>query len=177
MPNEQLDTIRRNLAENPIFPADANLDQIREIFDNMGNSLPQTGNISDTVISDQKFRGMWVEVKDTQPQRAILYIHGGGFVTGSPKSHHELMSRLAVSANAKVLGLDYRRAPENTFPAPIEDIMSAYRWMLESGIEPKQIVIAGDSCGGGLSIAALISIRDEGLPQPACAACLSPWSD
>ena len=109
MPNEQLDTIRKDLAENPIFPADANLDQIREIFDNMGNSLPQTGNISDTVISEQKFRGMWVEVKDTQPQRAILYIHGGGFVTGSPKSHHELMSRLAVSANAKVLGLDYRR--------------------------------------------------------------------
>ena len=76
MPNEQLDTIRKNLAENPIFPADANLDQIREIFDNMGNSLPQTGNISETVISEQKFRGMWVEVKDTQPQRDILYIHG-----------------------------------------------------------------------------------------------------
>ena len=145
MSNEQLDTIRKNLAENPIFPADANLDQIREIFDNMGNSLPQTGNISDTVISEQKFSGMWVVVKDTEHQRAILYIHGGGFVTGSPKSHHELMSRLAVSANAKVLGLDYRRAPENTFPAPIEDIMSAYRWMLESGIEPKKIVIAGDS--------------------------------
>ncbi len=153
------------------------MDQIREIFDNMGNSLPQTMNISDTIISEQKFSGMWVEVKDTEPQRAILYIHGGGFVIGSPKSHHELMSRLAVSANAKALGLDYRRAPENTFPAPIEDIMRAYRWMLESDIEPKQIVIAGDSCGGGLSIATLISIRDEGLPQPACAACLSPWSD
>ena len=177
MPNEQLDTIRKNLAENPIFPTYANLDQIREIFDNMGNSLPQTMNISDPIISEQKFSGMWVEAKDTEPQRAILYIHGGGFVIGSSKSYHELMSRLAVSANAKALGLDYRRTPENTFPAPIEDIMSAYRWMLESDLEPKQIVIAGDSCGGGLSIAALISIRDEGLPQPACAACLSPWSN
>ena len=86
---------------------DAKLDKIREIFDNMGNSLPQTMNISDTIISEQKFSGMWVEVKDTETQRAILYIHGGGFVIGSPKSHHELMSRLAVSVNAKVLGLDY----------------------------------------------------------------------
>ncbi len=139
MPNEQLDTIRKNLAENPIFPTDANLDQIREIFDNMGNSLPQTINISDTIISEQKFSGMWLEVKDMEPQRAILYIHGGGFVIGSPKSHHELMSRLAVSVNAKVLGLDYRRAPENTFPDPIEDIMRATDGCLNQILNPNKL--------------------------------------
>ncbi|MYA61651.1 MAG: alpha/beta hydrolase [Dehalococcoidia bacterium] len=106
-----------------------------------------------------------------------LYLHGGGYVIGSPKTHREFARRLSAASQAQVLVIDYRLAPESPFPAPVEDAISAYRWLMSEGYAPERIAIAGDSAGGGLTVAILVSIRDQGLPMPACGVCLSPWVD
>ena len=108
---------------------------------------------------------------------ATLYLHGGGYVIGSPRTHREFARRLSASSQAQVLVIDYRLAPEDPFPAPVEDAVTAYRWLLDEGYAPERLSIAGDSAGGGLTAATLVSIRDQGLPLPACGVCLSPWVD
>lgn len=109
--------------------------------------------------------------------RAVLYLHGGGYSFGSPRSHRDLACFLSKAAQAQVFTLDYRLAPEHPFPAAVEDATSAYRWLLAQGFDARRIAIAGDSAGGGLTFATLVAIRDAGLPRPACATPLSPWLD
>jgi acetyl esterase/lipase len=118
-----------------------------------------------------------VSAEGASEDTATLYLHGGGYVIGSPKTHREFARRLSAASRAQVLVIDYRLAPENPFPAPVEDAVSAYRWLLSEGYAPERIAIAGDSAGGGLTVATLVSIRDQGLPMPACGVCLSPWVD
>ena len=108
---------------------------------------------------------------------ATLYLHGGGYVIGSARTHRELAKRLSAATGGAVLTPDYRLAPENPFPAAVEDAVSAYEWLLDQGRAPETLSIAGDSAGGGLAVAALLSLRDRWLPMPSCAACLSPWVD
>lgn len=109
------------------------------------------------------------------PKRALLYLHGGGYCQGSPTSHRPLAARLAAAIGCPALVPDYRLAPEHRFPAAVDDAVKAYRHLLGEGVEPGRIVIAGDSAGGGLTIAAAIAIRDGGLPQPGCLFAISPW--
>jgi epsilon-lactone hydrolase len=108
---------------------------------------------------------------------AILYIHGGGFAVCSITSHRDLAERLACATNAMVLLLDYRLAPENPFPAALDDCVGAYQWLLSQGHEASSVAIAGDSAGGNLVLATLLAIKQRLLPRPACAAMLSPWVD
>ena len=110
-------------------------------------------------------------------QRTILYFHGGGYVMGSPLSHRHLTGRLALAAKARILSVGYALAPEHPFPAAVNDGLKAYRWLLDRGHAPQRIAIAGDSAGGGLTVATLLAARDAGLPLPAAASLISPWSD
>jgi monoterpene epsilon-lactone hydrolase len=119
----------------------------------------------------------WVRVPGAQTDVAILYLHGGAFVMGSPATHRELAARLSASANAQVLVLDYRLAPEYSFPAAMQDAISAYRWLLNQGYTEKRIAIGGDSVGGGLTLQALIALRDEGSTLPSAAFFLSLVTD
>jgi phosphinothricin tripeptide acetyl hydrolase len=99
-------------------------------------------------------------------------------VIGSPRSHRHLAAAIARAAGARALLLDYRRAPEHPFPAAVDDALAAYRWLLESaGVAPGSVVVAGDSAGGGLTVATLLAARDAGLPQPGAGVCISPWVD
>lgn len=110
--------------------------------------------------------------------RAILYLHGGGYIEGSIISHQDLAHRISKISETKVLILDYRLAPEHLFPAALEDSTCAYEWLINSeGYNPKNLIIAGDSAGGGLTIATLVKLRDQGTFLPAAAVCLSPWTD
>jgi acetyl esterase/lipase len=109
--------------------------------------------------------------------RQILYLHGGGYVIGSPRSHRPMCARLAAEAGCPVLVPDYRMGPENPFPAAVEDGVKAWRHLLEAGIDPARMVIAGDSAGGGLTLATALALRDAGLPQPAGLFCISPWAN
>ena len=114
---------------------------------------------------------------DSTGGNTLLYFHGGGYVMGSPVSHRHLTARIALAAGARVLSVDYALAPENPFPAAVKDGVKAYRWLLDKGHAPERIAIAGDSAGGGLTMATLLAARAEGLPMPAAAALISPWTD
>ena len=109
--------------------------------------------------------------------RVLQYTHGGGYVFCSAASHRRLAGHIAKAIGCRALVLDYRLAPEHPHPAPVNDAIAAYRWLLAQGIQPQHIAFSGDSAGGGLVLGALVKARDEGLPQPAGAVPLSPWTD
>jgi acetyl esterase/lipase len=118
-----------------------------------------------------------ISAPGVRQDRGVLYLHGGGYVLGSLNTHAELMGRLAKACRAPVLGLDYRLAPEHPFPAAVDDAVAGYDRLLANGITPDRIVIAGDSAGGGLTLACLLALKAQGKPQPAGAVLLSPWTD
>lgn len=120
----------------------------------------------------------WISAPEAKDDNIILYLHGGGYISGSINSHRELMSRISRTSKARVLIIDYRLAPEYPFPAAVEDAYSVYRWLIEDQkIAPNNLIIAGDSAGGGLTLATLINLRDKGIALPAAAVGLSPWTD
>jgi monoterpene epsilon-lactone hydrolase len=120
---------------------------------------------------------LWVDAQDPPPARTVIFLHGGGFLFLTAARFAPVMAEVARHAAARCLGIDYRRAPEHPFPAPLEDTVTAYRWLLDQGADPASIAFAGDSAGGGLVISVLMAIRDRGLPAPAAGACISPWTD
>ena len=111
------------------------------------------------------------------PGKALLYLHGGGHVIGSLKSHRHLVSRLAVAAGVAAFHIDYRLAPEHPYPAALEDALKVYKQILATGIAPEDMVVGGESAGGNLATALLLKVRADGLPQPAGLYLLSPWLD
>ena len=110
-------------------------------------------------------------------ERAVLYLHGGGYCIGSIATHRNLGGLLAIAVGSPVVLLDYRLAPEHPFPAAVDDALAAYQDLLDRGIQADHIAVAGDSAGGGLVVALLVAARDADLPLPAAAVCLSPWVD
>jgi acetyl esterase/lipase len=109
--------------------------------------------------------------------RVVFYLHGGGYVAGSPRAYRTLWSGIATAAGARGLAPSYRLAPESPFPGAVQDALSAYRDLLQQGVQPENIAVAGDSAGGGLAVALLVAARDEGLPMPSSVTLLSPWTD
>jgi acetyl esterase/lipase len=107
----------------------------------------------------------------------VLYLHGGGYVFGSTRTHAALVARISLAAPARVLAPNYRLAPEHPFPAAIDDVVAVYEWLLAQGIPPSRIVVSGDSAGGGLSMSLLLRLRDADRPLPAGAALICPWVD
>lgn len=119
----------------------------------------------------------WVTPDDCVPGRAVVYLHGGGYATGSLDSSRSLFTHLARAARARLLAVDYRLAPENPFPAAVDDAVAAYRFAVAAGHQPEVTALCGDSSGGGLALATLVALRSEGEPLPAAAVCMSPWTD
>jgi acetyl esterase/lipase len=123
--------------------------------------------------------GEWIEREaGGEPKgRTILYFHGGGYFFCSPQTHRAITVNLATRADARVLAPDYRLAPEHRFPAAVEDAVASYRGLLADGVPARNIVVGGDSAGGGLAIALLLSLREAGLALPTGAVLFSPWTD
>jgi acetyl esterase/lipase len=120
----------------------------------------------------------WIWVGVERPSSpTVLYLHGGAYVAGSLHSHRGFVSRLAQALGAAALPLDYRLGPEHPFPAALDDALAGYRWLLAQGADPAQVVVAGDSAGGGLALALLVALRDAGDVLPAAATLISPWTD
>jgi len=119
----------------------------------------------------------WIVPPEAASDRVILYLHGGGYVMGSIATHRATIARIARASKARALALEYRLAPEHKFPAAVEDSVAAYKWLIAQGYKPGKIVIAGDSAGGGLTLATLLSIRDSKLPMAAAGVAISPWAD
>jgi monoterpene epsilon-lactone hydrolase len=122
-------------------------------------------------------KGEWVRTPELTARRLILYFHGGGYVAGSPESHRPLIARLCLAAQATAFSPAYRLAPEFRFPAGLRDGIDAYRYIIQRGVDPTSIVIAGDAAGGGLVFALLLAIRNAGLAMPAACVAMSPWAD
>ncbi len=134
-------------------------------------------NINVTKIETGRTKAEWIEPPSVQQHRVILYLHGGGYCIGSPNTHRSLLARLCEASSARGLLVDYRLAPTYKFPAAVEDALDSYQWLLGQGIDPKSIVIAGDSAGGGLAISTCMALRDASAPLPAAIVAMSPWTD
>lgn len=120
----------------------------------------------------------WVTVGDSaQSKQVVMYFHGGAFMVGSPSSHRDLAWRLSQSSGMKVLVVDYRLTPEHIFPAPLDDAIAVYEWLLNNGYENSDIAFAGDSAGGNMTLSVMLAAKDKSLPLPAAGICISPWAD
>ena len=175
MANQEIAAIRAMLAQAPA--GERSWEEMRSGYDGIGAQFPTAGDVTLTRVDAGGVPAEWGEAPGADKNRAILYLHGGGYVIGSIASHRHLVSELGRAAGTRTLALDYRLAPEAPFPAAVDDALAGYRFLLKAGIKPSSIAIAGDSAGGGLTVATLLAARDAGLPQPACGFCISPWVD
>jgi epsilon-lactone hydrolase len=153
------------------------LAELRANYEEIASHHSLPGGISYKPVDVGGVSAEWLNGPSPNDQDAILYLHGGCYATGSVETHRDLMTRLAISASMRVLGLNYRLAPLYPFPAAVEDAAAAYRWLLARGFEPSRIAIAGDSAGAALAIAATITVREQRSPLPGAIVCLSPWVD
>lgn len=172
-------TFERLLGKLAALPPQTSLTlrELRAQYDAAERSFDVAPGCSVDVLSDGPLRGERIRA-DRCASGAMLYLHGGGYVIGSPRSHRHLASDLARATGLAVHVLDYRRAPEHPFPAALDDGVAAVRELLDSGaVTPDRLLIAGDSAGGGLTVATLVALREAALPMPAAAVCLSPWVD
>ncbi len=119
----------------------------------------------------------WVAAPGCDAQRAVLYLHGGGYAIGSIATHRRLAYDISAASGARILVIDYRLAPEHPFPAAVDDATTAWSWLLQQGFAASRLAIAGDSAGGGLTLATLVNLRDRKLGLPGCAVMISPWVD
>jgi len=122
-------------------------------------------------------RAELVVAPNADPERTLVYFHGGAYTAGSIGSHRALATELSRVCGLRVLNVDYRRAPEHPHPAAVEDAVAAARFLWKQGVAPERTAFAGDSAGGGLTVASLVALRDAGHPLPAAGVCLSPWTD
>lgn len=137
--------------------------------------LPEGIEISP--VSVDGFYAEWILPSQATKDKVILYTHGGGYVSGSCNDHRAIVAKLVKAIDVGALLFEYRLAPEHPFPAALEDSVAAYRWLLAQGISPSQIILVGESAGGGLCLATLIALRDKSIPLPAAAVAISPWTD
>jgi acetyl esterase/lipase len=159
------------------MPEHPTVDEMRKGFELLATKFPLTLDVQVVHVDAAGVPAAWVEAPGIDPGRVVLYLHGGGYVIGSITTHRELAGRLSRATAARVLIIDYRLAPEHPYPAAVEDATTAYRWLLQHGATPARTVIAGDSAGGGLTVATLLALRDAGDALPAAGICLSPWTD
>jgi len=161
----------RGKPENPtVAEMRARIEEVGERF-----PAPEEAEIAPVTVAGRPAE--WVAAPGAHADRAVLYLHGGGYVIGSCNTHRNLAYNLSAASKARVLLLDYRLAPEEPFPAPVEDAVGAYGWLLGEGFAAGRLAVAGDSAGGGLTVAALVALRYRGQPMPAAGLCLSPWVD
>jgi len=172
----QLDSLVTLLRTRPA-PATQDVIESRARFEKMGGFLGGAPDAKCEKVDVDGVPAEWVSAPDVDASRAVLYLHGGGYAIGSINTHRRLAFDISAASGARVLLLDYRLAPEHPFPAAVDDAATAWRWLLKQGFANTKLAIAGDSAGGGLTIATLVNLRDRKLGLPACAVAISPWVD
>src|SRR5688572_32621320 len=150
------------------------LSERRAAMEQGAASMPQPANTTFEDVDAAGVPSEWVTAKGAADDRAVLYLHGGSYSVCSHRTHRRQTAAISKDAGVRVLAPDYRLAPENPFPAALEDAVAVYRWLIDGGTSPEHLAVAGDSAGGGLSIATLVAARDAGLPMPAAAVVISP---
>lgn len=153
------------------------VNEARGYLDSVAVHSRALGQVSTTNVVQGDIKGSWVTPKNQDSAVTIFYLHGGGYAFYPKSFYDNLAAMIAFSARSKLFAADYRLSPEHKFPSQIEDAIKAYRWLLGEGVDPRRLVVAGDSAGGNLTLALLLSLRDLKLPLPALAICLSPATD
>jgi len=177
MSQQELDAVLAFIAESGDLSS-GTLEEQRAQFNANGEMIPVPDDVTIEEVDAGGRPAFWITGPKSRPDHVILYLHGGGYVLGSPLSHRALTIALAEAAEATVVSLDYRLAPENIYPAAVEDAVNAYQWLVkDKGIAPGKIAVSGDSAGGGLSAATLMLLRDRELGEPAAGMLISPWAD
>lgn len=155
----------------------ATIDDFRRVFEEFCDQLEIPDDAEFETVSAGGVPALWARAPGADATRAVLHFHSGGYVLGSARGYRSFGARLSAAVGAPVLLVDYRLAPENPYPAAIEDAQSAYRWVLGQGRTPAAVAISGDSAGGGLALALLQVLRDTDQPLPAAGVAISPWAD
>lgn len=166
------ESLRKNRIQQP-----ESMEMLRAFMTLMAETIPMPEGLRVDTVGIGERTAERLSFADHDDRGMLIYLHGGGYTICSPFTHRGLASRLGRAAGLNALVPDYRLAPEHPFPAAVEDAVAAYRWLLENGVAPERIVIGGDSAGGGLTLATLLSLRDAGDPLPRAAALISPWTD
>lgn len=154
---------------------DASNAQMRRDWDDLfwSEALPATVE----PVTANGANAAWISAPGVDPAKVVIYFHGGGFRLGSLRSHRDLMARISVVSGCRVLGVEYRLAPEHRFPAAHDDALTVYEWVLAQGISASDIALAGDSAGGCLALSTALALRDTTRPMPAAIATMSAWTD
>ena len=174
MSDPEIGALRAKILSRPVI---TDLAERRKATDERGLAYGRAADVTVEKVSANGVAAEWTATPGAARDAAILYAHGGGYLFGSLDSHRHMVAELGRAANCVALAMNYRLAPEHPFPAPVEDALAGYRFLLAQGFKPERIAIAGDSAGGGLVVAAMVAIREAGLPQPGAGWCLSPWID
>src|SRR4051812_17870335 len=174
MADAEIDVIRRLLASHP-RPTD--LSERRKRLDALGAQYPLRADVRVEPVNASGVAAEWTATPEADPSRVVLFLHGGGYISGSIDSHRHMIAQAGREARARTLALGYRLAPEHPFPAALEDALAGYRFLLAQGFAPERIALAGESAGGGLAVATMTALRDAGEPPPARARLGSPWVD
>jgi acetyl esterase/lipase len=166
----------RQFAEAALTAGEVTLEEMRtrSVLDQF-TSRPD--GVTWTVVDAGGIPAIWAIPDGGAGDRVVQYVHGGGYILGSAEQYQNLTGHLAKAVGCRVLNVDYGLAPENPHPGPVNDSVTAYRWLLAHPLRPEHLAIAGDSAGGGLTLATVLKLRNEGLPQPAAAVPISPWTD
>jgi epsilon-lactone hydrolase len=174
---EGLKSFLRNWAVMLAARPDMPLDELRLLFEHWGDVTAEPGGVDYLETDAGGVPAMWAVPKGCAQDRVVLCLHGGGYVTASMYTHRKVYGHLAKTIGCRALVPHYRRAPEYVHPAPVDDAVTAYKWLLDQGIEPGHIALTGDSAGGALAVTTLLRARERGLPMPAATMPLSPWVD
>ncbi len=178
MASPELKTITELLrARQEQAPADISFPKSRALFEQMTAEFPLPPDVTSKPVDAGGIPGEWIAAPEAGDQETIYWLHGGGYCIGSINTHRGLLARISAASRARVLAIDYRLAPEDPFPAAVEDAVAGYLWLLSTGVDPAHIIIGGDSAGGGLTAATLVALKADAKPLPAAAVCISPWTD
>ncbi len=177
MASEGLKQVLELLAAAPIVEGERTVREQRDGMAAATAAFPVAEEATVQAVTAGGIPGEWVSMPGASDKHAVLYLHGGGYVVGSPATHRSLTAAIAKETGAKLLVIDYRMGPEHVCPAAIEDAVAAYEFLLAQGYDAANIAISGDSAGGGLTLATLVALRDKGVALPAAAALISPWVD
>ncbi|MCY3734045.1 MAG: alpha/beta hydrolase [Chloroflexi bacterium] len=179
MASEELQKVLALLAERPLGAGNPTLEEMRAGME--AGSFPATEAATVTPVEANGVPGEWVTVPGSDPSRRLLYVHGGGYVIGSSVTHRRLCEDIARAGGCSVLNLDYRLAPEHPFPAAVEDAIEGLKFIQSNGPDGEgaadSTFVAGDSAGGGLTLATLLTAREQGVDQPNAAIGISAWTD
>jgi acetyl esterase/lipase len=168
-----VDAILRHAA----FPVDSDVNEQRQLLKATLSAQPLSAEIAVTAAALGGVPTAEITVDGIEPRHVVLYFHGGVYVMGDAFLATDLASQVGRRTDAKVISVDYRLAPEDPYPAAVDDALAAYKALLQDGVAPSDIVFAGESAGGGLVVATLVNARDHGLPLPAAAYVMSPYVD